>query len=387
MERLRHLSFMVILALAITCNSAFCETQSATAMDDSHRAQALQLVDGGVKFLLSQVEDDGGWSLGRGAHKPAVTAMVLKTLVQHPDYDLNTPVVRKGFDLLLSYQKSDGGFYEPSMGLPNYTTSIAVMALVAADEPKYAPVIAKAVEFLRGQQIREGTVTPKGDMVQPGHKFEGGVSYGKHGRPDLSNQGMWMQAMHDAGVKPDDPDMQRALKFVLRLQNRKESNDAAFVAQGPNDGGFVYAYEESKAGEGFGGRGLRSYGSMTYVGFKSMLYAGLTPDDPRVKAAFMWIRRYWRLDSNPNMPKLKSQQGLFYYYHVFAKALRSWNAPVIRDLDGNEHNWRHELVEALQKRVGADGSWVNAGASRWNEGNAILATCYSVLALQETLKP
>ena len=29
---------------------------------------------------------------------------------------------------------------------------------------------------------------------------------------------------------------------------------------------------------------------MTYSGLKSMIYAGLTKDDPRVKAAVQWIR-------------------------------------------------------------------------------------------------
>ena len=35
--------------------------------------------------------------------------------------------------------------------------------------------------------------------------------------------------------------------------------------------------------------GLRSYASMTYAGLKSMIYAGLDRDDPRVKAALTYI--------------------------------------------------------------------------------------------------
>ena len=35
--------------------------------------------------------------------------------------------------------------------------------------------------------------------------------------------------------------------------------------------------------------GLRSYASMTYAGLKSMIYAGLDRDDPRVKAALDYI--------------------------------------------------------------------------------------------------
>ncbi len=198
--------------------------------------------------------------------------------------------------------------------------------------------------------------------------------------------------MHEAGVPGDDPAMQRALAFVTRLQNRSEgAAERGFVFRGTDDGGFIYAVRkvgdkfvgESKAGETR--RGLRSYGSMTYVGFKSMLYANVSHDDPRVQAAYKWIRRYWRLDSNPNMPEIRSKEGLFYYYYVFAKALRAWGQDIIPDIRGVKHNWRHELIDVLHSQQRKDGSWVNT-ASRWMESSPILVTCYSVLALQEALK-
>jgi squalene-hopene/tetraprenyl-beta-curcumene cyclase len=46
---------------------------------------------------------------------------------------------------------------------------------------------------------------------------------------------------------------------------------------------------------------LRSYASMTYAGLKSMIYAGLTPDDPRVKAAVAWLAKNYTLESNPGL--------------------------------------------------------------------------------------
>ena len=63
--------------------------------------------------------------------------------------------------------------------------------------------------------------------------------------------------------------------------------------------------------------GLRSYRSMTYAGLKSMIYAGVNPDDPRVKAAVEWIGKHYDLQSNPGM----GNDGLFYYYHTFAKTM------------------------------------------------------------------
>ncbi|MDY6914577.1 MAG: hypothetical protein SVT52_09000 [Planctomycetota bacterium] len=375
-------------------NAATAPAAETDAIDTEHLAVARKLIDGGVRYLLAHGDADGGWSMGGGANKPAITAMVLKALVQQPGLGADSPVVRRGFELLLGFQQKDGGIYDPRVGLANYTTAVAVMAMAAAQNPQHNAAMRRATAFLKGRQIVPGAESPDGDAIGPEHPFVGGVSYGKHGRPDLSNVGMWMQALHDAGISGDDPAIQRALAFVARSQNRSESNPSAWAARGANDGGFVYAPAtpgklaagQSKAGAATGGRGLRSYGSMTYVGFKSLLYAGLDHKDPRVLAAFEWIRTYWRLDSNPNMPRLQSQQGLYYYYHAFAKALRAWGEPIITDRDGVEHNWRHELIKALERRVRADGSWVNDAAPRWEESNPNLVTCYAVLALQETLK-
>jgi squalene-hopene/tetraprenyl-beta-curcumene cyclase len=292
----------------------------------------------------------------------------------------------------MKFRQGDGGFYVPEQGNKNYITSVAVMALVEAG-PEYRQPLADAVKFLRGLQIVVGSKAPGGEEIGEKHPWTGGVSYGDNGRPDLSNEGMWMEALHEAGVPGDDPAMQRALAFVKRLQNRTEGTEGqVFVIRGADDGGFGYAIgrkdgefvAESKAG--FDDRGLRSYGSMTYTGFKSMLYANVDRKDPRVRAAFDWIREYWRLDANPNMPQLRSRQGLFYYYHVFAKALRAWGQDVIPDKRGVKHNWREELIDVLADIQADDGSWVNADEERWFEGNPVLATCYAVLALEETLR-
>jgi squalene-hopene/tetraprenyl-beta-curcumene cyclase len=75
---------------------------------------------------------------------------------------------------------------------------------------------------------------------------------------------------------------------------------------------------------------------------------------------------------------------LYYYYHVFAKALRAWGEPVITDTTGMRHNWRHELIEVLAGQVKGDGSWVN-DSDRWWEGEPVLTTCYAILALEEAL--
>jgi squalene-hopene/tetraprenyl-beta-curcumene cyclase len=123
---------------------------------------------------------------------------------------------------------------------------------------------------------------------------------------------------------------------------------------------------------------------MTYAGFKSLLYAKIGPDDPRVKAAVDWIRTYYTLEHNPNMPEAESKEGLYYYYHTFARAMRAWGEGTIIDKKDNSHPWRQELCEKLLSLQRDDGSWVN-DQGRWFEGNPHLVTAYSVLALQEAM--
>jgi squalene-hopene/tetraprenyl-beta-curcumene cyclase len=74
------------------------------------------------------------------------------------------------------------------------------------------------------------------------------------------------------------------------------------------------------------------------------------------------------------------QQGLFYYYHTFAKTLDALNLQMLEDNDGGKHDWRKELAENLTARQLENGSWVNT-TPRWYEGDPNLATAFSLLAL------
>jgi squalene-hopene/tetraprenyl-beta-curcumene cyclase len=285
----------------------------------------------------------------------------------------------------------DGGLREAADGgVGTYVASAVVMGLASTGEHAHAELVEESITWLKANQWDQS------EGVGPEADWFGGAGYGRGKRPDLSNTQMMLDALHDAGTSPDDPAVQRALAFVQRTQNVKQ-NPAAWAQSGPGDGGFVYSpanggesFASEHAGEGRYGelrpegtpRSLRSYGSMTYAGFKSLLYAGLSQDDPRVRAAFDWIRRNFTFAENPGL----GPQGHYYYLHAMARALQAARQESIETPDGSKRKWRDELVGALVSRQRDDGSWVNP-AERWEESKPDLVTVYAVLALEEALKP
>jgi squalene-hopene/tetraprenyl-beta-curcumene cyclase len=115
---------------------------------------------------------------------------------------------------------------------------------------------------------------------------------------------------------------------------------------------------------------------MTYAGLKSMIYAGLTAEDPRVKAAVDWITQHYAVDNNPGM----GSAGLYYYLHTFAASLSAAGLDEVTDSDGKRHDWRADLIGELARRQQPDGSWSNENR-RWFENDKNLATTFALLAL------
>ena len=187
-----------------------------------------------------------------------------------------------------------------------------------------------------------------------------------------------IEALRSVGTSQNDPAIQRALAFVSRTQNLEgPHNTLPHPAKNP-DGGFYYTPAnggESQAGTLPNG-GLRSYGSMTYAGLKSMIFAGLTKSDPRVKAATAWLRKHYTFAENPGL----GDAGLYYYFHTAAKALDVLGEDRFTDAAGQPHDWKAELSATILSKQKPDGSWVNAN-NRWMEGDPNLVTAYALLAL------
>lgn len=327
-----------------------------------------------VEFLAKQQTPEGAFTPQTGA---AVTALVTAGLLKS-GRPADDPVVAKALKYLQSFAQPDGGIYAPESNYKNYETGIAILAFAEANKDgRYTELLKGPEKFVRGLQWDESEDLDKSDPRY------GGAGYGKSARPDLSNTSFFLDALKATGAGPDDEAIKKALIFVSRCQNLEtEHNTTEFSAKNP-DGGFYYtpaAGGSSQAGKTDNG-GLRSYASMTYAGLKSMIYAGVGPNDPRVKAATDWIKMHYTLSENPGM----GDAGLFYYYHTFAKALDAMGQETFTDSSGKEHSWRTELLTELLNRQKADGSWTNANA-KWMEGDANLVSGYALLTLAY-LKP
>ncbi len=122
---------------------------------------------------------------------------------------------------------------------------------------------------------------------------------------------------------------------------------------------------------------LRSYGSISYAGLLSYIYAHLEKDDPRVLAAYEWLQKNYSLDENPCL----GQQGLYYYYQMMSKALSAYGAHKLQLADGRKVNWRKDLALRLLNLQQPDGFWINENG-RWWERDPVLVTSYAIITLE-----
>ncbi len=357
---------MVLIGVAITASEGrAAESPMCGPKPELHQT----VVSRAIEYLSSKQSPDGSLSPQMGIGPTALAALGML----RNGREVADPVVAKALEYLEKYVQENGGIYTPGSHISTYETCVALVCFREANRNgRFDKVIAAGEKFIRGVQTDESKGKEQADFSY------GGAGYGGKSRPDLSNTAFLVEALRSCGAGPDDEALKKALVFVSRCQNLESPHNTTPYAAKINDGGFYYTCvvsrqdEERESPEG----GLRSYGSMTYSGLKSMIYAGLTKDDPRVKAAVKWIGKNYDVRSNPGM----GDAGLYYYYHTFAKALDVFGEDEIVDAAGVKHDWRKDLTEELASRQRSDGSWVNKNP-RWMESDSNLATAFALLAL------
>lgn len=379
--RIPKVLLMILLVLMLSLPAvASGSNLSKTDLDNTFKK--------GFDFLKKTQNPDGSWS---NPGFPAITGLVTYAFLtsrmyanvkEKPDF------IQKALDYIISNAHENGAIYKE--GLPNYNTSICMMALLAANDAKYHPYVLKARHYIATLQLDQGE---KGKVDE---KFDGGIGYGTKDHSDMSNTYIALEALKASEfLESDDQlaaykdlqnlqntklDWEAALKFIQRCQNLPGSNDQAWSsADSKNKGGFIYYPGSSKAGEEIlenGKKALRSYGSMTYAGLLSFIFADLDKNDERVQAAYKWLKDNYTLEENPGV----GQQGLYYYYHTMAKALTVYGDDVMVTGNGKRIDWRKDLAAKLAANQREDGSWINPTA-RWWENDPVLVSAYSLISL------
>lgn len=334
------------------------------------------------EYLLNSQLPNGSWK-----DEPPITALVLYSFLLRPEYNPNMKseeALNKGFKYLEKFVQPDGGIYRKEYR--SYSTSVCLLAFTESKLKKYNNIIKNAKNFLIKFQVDEDEGYAKS------HPFYGGIGYGGDDRPDLSNTQLALEAIKAAEdyeawyskIVPVNQDQiekeekelglhwKKALTFLARCQNVKAMNDMPYAT---NDGGFIYEtghYKKERS---------HSYGSMTYAGVKSLLYARLDKEDIRVKEAVSWIRRHYTLEENPGF----GTAALYYYYMTFAKCLDVLGEDTIVDSNGIKHYWREEFIKKLISLQHEPGYWVNENARYW-QNIKDLVTAYSTIGIKFALR-
>ena len=375
----------VVLALCAGFSPlSAAETKTITATRDVSFANEVEhALSRGLTWLQANQNSNGWWST---PDQPAVTALALTAFKGDPKkrYQTTEPVwLKKGYSFLLASVQPDGGIHRSN--LVTYNTSISMMALLAANKVEYDPVILNARGFLVGLQRDFGAKGKLDDV------FDGGIGYGsKYEHSDMGNTLAALEALYYSKRLGEDKNLAdaqdlnwaAAIQFLQNCQNLPAYNKQKWASDDmKNKGGFVYYPGHSMAGgetnAATGRIALRSYGSISYGGMLSYIYASLKRDDPRVVAVFDWLRANYTLEENPGM----GPQGLYYYLHTMTKALTIYGVDELELKDGRKLNWRKEVAMRLLNLQRQDGSWLNDNA-RWWEKDPALVTSYAVLSLE-----
>ncbi len=371
-----------LLTLAFAASIAGVRADEPVPKDEKNlsiRNEIRDVMGRGYAYLEKQQNPDG--SFGPDVAHPALSALPAVAFQREPTGKYaKAEFLQKTYAYLRGFAQPDGGIYSKENGLANYNTSVCLLALFGAPGQDPA-LLSKARAYIVGQQA--------GGMAKS--ETDGGIGYGtvgaspKRGHPDLDNTVVAIEALRAtqslATDKPGVKDLNwaAAVEFIARCQNLPSHNKEKWVSgDAANKGGFIYYPGHSNAGEVAvegGGKALRSYGSMSYAGLLSFVYADVKADDPRVKAAVEWLGKHYTLEENPGMEKT----GYYYYLHLMSKALTAAGITEL-EVNGKKVDWRKDLALQLMKLQKPDGSWVNE-APRWKENNPALVTAYCAMTL------
>jgi squalene-hopene/tetraprenyl-beta-curcumene cyclase len=374
-----------VFFIILTTASVFPQATTQAPRNESLKQELRLGVERGLNFLRSkQNKATGQWG---EAEPVAITGLAIIGFMLDPNRKLSDHVpteIEAATRYLISNAKPDGSICIKARA--TYNTALALTALLLNNKPENEQVMLAARRYLVTRQL---DLDEKGKQDNP---TDGGIGYGeeKATHADLSNTTFALEALYyaqslladkgDAAKNEPQLNFGAAIDFIQRCQNRPESNKSSWVSKDPKDaGGFIYNPTETRGAKVENPDGtvsLRSYGSISYAGLLSFIYAGLDKDDPRVKAVIEWLQNHYNADENPGL----GAAGLYYYYQTMSKALSIAKIDFIKTKDGKLIDWRKDITQKLLGLQKGDGSWSNT-EGRWMESDPVLTTSYILMAL------
>ena len=323
-------------------------------------------------FLAARQSPDGAWrsaQSGAFCEGDALTPLVLWALADV--CSATAEYVVSGMRWLENLTAAQGARMEPWDGLryPLFTASYAAQVFGKTGDSRRAAFWAEVVERLRispalGWPADAAACGAWGDAPSPPR-----LPHGDAPPPDMLAPNVSATLLGLRAIAADNA----ALPFLARCQN--------FA---PGDGGFFFAIDDpvrNKAGVASRGR-YRSYGSATCDGVLALVACGVASDDPRMRAAFAWLREHaagarhsgeWPAD------RVDDRESLRYYHAqalaaVLAVAAKS---PSMQDWAAEQ---RRALTADLLAEQRPDGAWEGVCPNSF-EDDPLVATAFAIRAL------
>ena len=144
----KNLIWTLLTLAIVVVFAAHSTAYGADEIDKELKAEIKASIDRGLRFLRDQQEDDGSYM-----HHPGMTALVASAFMRSPRHyrEDDGPFLGNAIKYITGLAKPDGSIYDKD--LPNYNTSVALMALVQTKNPDYKdmPII-----MLTGVEQRTG---------------------------------------------------------------------------------------------------------------------------------------------------------------------------------------------------------------------------------------
>ena len=329
---------------------------TATAQDKVEMSVQLEsrgAIYRAIKYLINNQQKDGSW------HKhPGITAFCLLALNQSQSGGKTVPkeVMDKGLNYLRQQINQDGSLKNSKQQTDIYSTSVCLLTLSKLNNAEDKQHIANMNSYLMKTQSNLSA-----------------FHYSKSDYPDLSNTHWAMEAIYISAADPKDKQMMsfwhKASKFISSCQVEESKRNSEL-------GGFTY-YPQGKKPEKVDGDAPETvFGSLTMGALKSLLYAQVKADDPRMNKGLKWISNNYSVKENPGL----KDGGYYYYLYMFSSLMLIWDKDFIHSEDA-KHNWRDDILQTLLSKQKSDGNWVNQ-SKLWREDNSSLCTAYAILSME-----